>query len=63
MPKGPNGFTEFGEDISFCLRLTAMDIPMWVDTSVKTTHDKGGVYLDEETYALQRAMLELSDVG
>ena len=63
VPKGPNGFTEFGEDISFCLRLTAMDIPMWVDTSVKTTHDKGGVYLDEETYALQRAMLELSDVG
>ena len=58
VPKGPHGFTEFGEDMSFCLRLIALEIPVWVDTGVKTTHHKGGVYLDEETYQLQQAMLE-----
>ena len=58
VPKGEHGFTEFGEDMSFCLRLVAQDIPIWVDTGVKTTHDKHGVYLDEETYQLQQAMLE-----
>jgi hypothetical protein len=59
VPKGEGGRTEFGEDISFCIRLAACGIPIFVDTSVKTTHDKGGVYLDEETYDLQRAMQEL----
>lgn len=63
VPKGEHGFTEFGEDMSFCLRLIALDVPIWVDTGVKTTHDKGGVYLDEETYQLQQAMLGLADAG
>lgn len=54
LPKGP---TEFGEDMSFCLRVAASGFPMFVDTAAKTTHDKFGVFLDEETYDLQRAFL------
>jgi hypothetical protein len=55
VPKGPSGRTVFGEDISFCLRLAACGIPLHVDTSVRTTHDKGGVFFDEESYDLQQA--------
>lgn len=54
LPKGKNGRTTFGEDLAFCLRLKACGIPVFVDTSVKTTHDKGGVFLDEEFYDLQQ---------
>jgi hypothetical protein len=50
------GFTEFGEDLSFCLRAKALGFPVYVHTGVKTTHDKGGVFLDEDTYDLQQAM-------
>jgi len=61
VPKGPTGRTEFGEDLSFCLRAKAAGegFPIHVDTSVKTTHDKGAVFLDEETYDLQQAMMAL----
>ena len=52
-PKGP---TTFSEDLSFCLRVAMLDIPLFVHTGIKTTHDKGGVFLDEEFYdAQQRA--------
>lgn len=44
----------FSEDLSFCIRLAAVGIPLHVDTRVKTTHDKGMIYLDEVTYQLQR---------
>jgi len=60
VPKGKAGHTAFGEDMSFCLRLAACGIPIYVDTSVKTTHDKGGVFYDEETYEIQRAMQRLA---
>ncbi len=30
----------FGEDISFCVRLAANEIPLHIDTAVKTTHHK-----------------------
>jgi len=50
------GRTEFYEDLSFCLRAQACDIPIHVDTSIKTTHDKGGVFLDEETFDIQQAL-------
>lgn len=53
--KKPKGSGDFGEDLSFCLRLHACDIPIHVDTAVKTTHDKGGVFFDEETFRLQEA--------
>lgn len=46
----------FSEDLSFCLRLAALDIPLHVDTSVRTTHDKHGVFLDELEFDRCRAL-------
>lgn len=45
----PTG-TTFSEDMSFCLRLAALDIPLHVHTGIKTTHDKGFAFLDEDFY-------------
>jgi len=45
----------FSEDLSFCVRLAAVGIAVHVDTSVKTVHEKGGVYLDEDLYDRQQA--------
>jgi hypothetical protein len=53
-PKGAH----FSEDLSFCVRLSACDIPIFVDTGIKTTHDKGGVFLDEEFYDAQCGVAE-----
>lgn len=61
VPKGPQGRTQFGEDLSFSLRAKACGARIVVDTSIKTTHDKGAVFYDEETYDLQQAMLQLRD--
>ncbi len=47
----PRGFSE---DLSFCIRLAAADVPLHVDTSVKSVHHKGGVFLDEDQYLGQR---------
>jgi hypothetical protein len=55
----PAGSTAFSEDLSFCIRLASVDIPVHVDTSVKTTHEKGGIFLDEEAYARDRTMARL----
>jgi GT2 family glycosyltransferase len=55
-PKGP---TTFSEDLSFCVRVASLDLPMYVHTGVKTTHDKGGVFYDEEFYDRQQAALEV----
>lgn len=52
-PKGP---TTFSEDMSFCIRVAAVDIPIHVDTSVKTCHDKGGVFCDEWVFDRQQAL-------
>lgn len=49
----PSG-TKFSEDLSFCIRLAAVDVPIYVHTGIKTTHDKGGVFLDEEFYLRQK---------
>lgn len=54
--KGP---TTFSEDMSFYIRAAACDLPVHVDTSVKTCHDKGGVYGDEWIYDRQRQLAEL----
>lgn len=43
----PTGPTTFSEDLSFCVRVAAIGFPVCVDTSVRTTHDKHGVFLDE----------------
>jgi hypothetical protein len=45
----------FSEDLSFCVRCQALDIPVHVDTRVKTVHEKGGIYLDEELFDRQQA--------
>jgi hypothetical protein len=50
------GGTVFSEDLSFCIRLAAADIPLYVDTSVRTTHDKHGVFLDEDEFDRCRAL-------
>jgi glycosyltransferase involved in cell wall biosynthesis len=44
----------FSEDLSFCIRAAACGYKLWVDTGVKTTHYKGGIYLDEESFDAQR---------
>jgi GT2 family glycosyltransferase len=51
----PRG-TTFSEDLSFCIRLAALDIPLFVDTGVRTTHDKHGVFLDEDEFDRCRAL-------
>lgn len=48
---------QFGEDTSFFLRCRDLGIPVHMDTSVKTSHDKGdGVFLTEQTWDLQQAL-------
>lgn len=54
MIRHPKGVL-FSEDLSFCVRLAACDLPLHVHTGIRTTHDKGGVFLDEEFYDAQRA--------
>lgn len=47
----------FSEDLSFCIRASAAGLDIGVDTSIKTTHYKGGIYLDEVTFAMQQETL------
>lgn len=55
---GGNGTPRtFSEDLSFCVRVSAAGYEIGVDTSIKTTHHKGGIYLDEVTYAAQREVV------
>lgn len=49
----PSGSPTFSEDLSFCVRLAAVDIPIWVHTGIDTTHDKGGLFLDRAAYEAQ----------
>lgn len=43
------------EDLSFCVRMMALNIPVHVHTGVKTTHQKR-IWLAEEDYWAQRAL-------
>lgn len=53
-PTGDHGQPRsFSEDLSFCVRLAAVGVPLYVHTGIRTTHDKGGIFLDEETYDAQ----------
>jgi glycosyltransferase involved in cell wall biosynthesis len=63
---GPNWYTRtrnpstgemISEDLSFCVRLGALEIPVHVHTGVKTTHAKT-FWLAEEDYWRQRALNE-----
>lgn len=47
------GGTTFSEDLSFCLRAAAVDLPIHVHTGIKTTHDKGSLFLDEDYFVAQ----------
>lgn len=51
----PKGGGEFSEDMSFCVRVAALDLPLYVHTGIKTTHEKNGCFLDEEFYDRQEA--------
>lgn len=58
----------YGEDLSFCFRLALLGLPLFVHTGIKTTHDKGGVFLDEEYYDRQEMRcsvdaLDLASLG
>lgn len=57
---GPRGFSE---DLSFCVRAQAVGIPIHVDTRVKATHDKGGIFLDEATFRAQECLSAINRVG
>jgi FkbM family methyltransferase len=48
----------FSEDLSFCVRAGALDIPVFVDTRVKTTHLKSA-WVSEELYTRERVALAL----
>lgn len=48
------------EDLSFCMRLGTLDIPVYVHTGVKTTHHKTQ-WIGEDVYAQQRAIVELAE--
>lgn len=58
----PNPSTSqfLGEDLSFCVRASALDIPIFVDTRVKTTHSKR-VWVSEDDYIQYRVVRELVD--
>jgi len=58
----PNPSTSqfLGEDLSFCVRAGALDIPIFVDTRVKTTHSKR-VWIGEDDYIQYRVVRELVD--
>jgi hypothetical protein len=59
-----NGRMMFGEDISFFIRCYENDVPVWLDTAVKTSHHKGGIYLTHEQYQQQerrKALLKRLD--
>lgn len=45
----------FGEDISFFLRCEEMQIPVACATNVRTSHDKGGIFLTEARWDEQCA--------
>ncbi len=52
-PKG----AKFSEDMSFWIRVAGCGFPLVIDTSVKTSHDKGGIFFDESVWDRQQASL------
>lgn len=55
---GGNGTPRtFSEDLSFCIRASSAGLDIGVDTSIKTSHYKGGIYLDEVAFAMQQETL------
>lgn len=58
----PNPTTEqyMGEDMAFCVRANALEIPVFVDTRVKTSHSKR-VWIREDDYIAHRVVLAMVD--
>lgn len=50
----------FSEDLSFCVRAGALNVPVFVDTRVKTTHHKHQ-WVSEEDYIRQRVVQAVVD--
>lgn len=44
----------FSEDLSFCVRASGVGERIMVDTRVKTTHEKGSMFLDEDLFFEQQ---------
>lgn len=53
----------FSEDLSFCVRLQSVDVPVHVATGVRTCHEKGGVFLDEDAFDRQQAAKRSADAA
>lgn len=53
----------FSEDLSFCARAANARVKIGVDTAIKTTHYKVGIYLDEDTYRAERVAALASPIG
>lgn len=51
----PKGGGNFGEDLSFFVRVAGCGYPVHVDTGLRTSHDKGGVFLTEAHYDREQA--------
>lgn len=57
-PTGAKGRPrQFSEDLSFCVRLASVELPVHVDTAVKTCHAKGGIFLDEHAFDQQQGAM------
>jgi hypothetical protein len=60
VPNVTAGGRLMGEDLSFCLRAGALDIPVYVHTGVRTTHFKPA-WLGEDDFLAQAALQALID--
>ena len=58
-PKG----TTFSEDLSFFVRCAGIGEQLAIDTSVKTAHHKGDLWLDEEHYDNECLLRSLREAG
>lgn len=54
----PKFGTTYGEDLSFCMKAQRLGAPIFVHTGVRTTHDKGFAFLDEDYFLAQQGRVE-----
>ena len=53
-PKG----RKFSEDMSFWVRVAGCGFPLVIDTSIRTSHDKGGIFYTEMVWDRQQALVD-----
>lgn len=56
MPHPERENERFGEDTSFFIRADELGIPLHIHTGIRTSHDKGGIFLTEQTYDQQEML-------